>query len=431
MQPSTDCAVVQLAIKADSIFVRAEDLAVQTTATNSARPVYQYGGRHPQMFQAQPNTEKNLLFDVIRTCSRLACQTSEHELEQEGLIPAMLGLADFATRLRRGQNKQNSHLLEQMMMAIAEGVADFPHLHAEAFHALYTLIGVTPENEGREITELACAFHANGLSIGRQTMSEMKFMSSQYKSDSLKSVAGKASEHLQAAIDCFKNLAEHKRSKATKYLVDILDPNQGQGLEIPRYVNELWYFAVGDESAESLHLAAEAEHDSSIETQCLLSSSYDVPQAPTNRLRQLRQDNKPSFFQTPEGSARKDSGSIPALQHFIAGHLSTSPSCGKGRECLVSARSLFEVESHPGFGILRVKPGLQPLLRRPTPDRADALGVFCLSSLREEDDHHNQAHQQRDASEGKDDSDLSIHTIEAVFSNNAEAWAYINKETPP
>lgn len=135
-----------------------------------------------------------------------------------------------------------------------------------------------------------------------------------------------------------------------------------------------------------------------------------------------------AFFHSVSAAASAISGSIQE-QYMPAAVPKTAVFAGDS-EPLVSANGLFSVEARPNYALLRVQPGLQPLLRQPYRNE-NYFRLEGLFSTTARDSSSGSAVAGPDSSSrasiGHSSSGGGSGTIKAVFSQNKDAWEFLEQ----
>ena len=387
---------------------------------------------------------RTILGKVVETAMRHILQDPLIEDDQQlqlKLLP-LIELAAHVRNIYRTDAQKGDRLMKIIMDKVASEVLRSnitDNKQAAVFDSFYVFAGITPQNQGVEVCTLFKAYIQQNLKVGQQVhnltflvnrscvlsqvMQEYDFMANVYaKMPSSDSAVRNLLQNLQSVREARSraNVAIcnfHRATAAGQTLCDMQ-----MLLSSSRCRTHGWEFVIIPEEASTTSSRDQPVASGPVLRAPTSSIGYDTVDVSLSESRAIL--TAPVFFLATDAGTSTEELHGTAQQFMSA---STCKAFGAG-PITISARSMFDVQKRPYYGVLRVKPALQPLLRRP-----EESSFYRLSSLNEEDERRHQVkrlgHEKRIRKRERDD-DYTIRTITAVFSNSGEAWSYICANAP-
>jgi len=337
----------------------------------------------------------------------LVVPLSTGKFDTLNLVTRIAVLTDFIAMLRSTPGSVEKFFSALVAALAAEdGSCPSDQHFAALFDTFFSLHGLTPENQAVEIEHLAHAYHTNELPLGSSTLEEIRWLHENYYGRRDKAT-GKVAPRLPRFAQVCERLTRIRNLplKAVPF---------GRHFASSTFVGEL----VGDEHDRSAALSTPYLQQRHFQLMCVRSSK-DWAASATN---QTQED--------VGGAGMSDSafamGSAPDDEFFVAtgedGGLVRGSGGGTHRQwdwpeatevawqdsCpVISAPEIVEVDASESLylhAVLRVRPGLQPILW--CPDKAESF--YRLNGLLGQRGH-------------------SAADICKAFETNADAWQYIDR----
>ena len=286
--------------------------------------------------------------------------------------------------------------------------------------ALYMLLGITPANQGREVLSMLQMWKDKQLTIGSSIKKEIDYMSSN---------VWELGELTTLLVETLRsmNIRKYVRNPASTPLAGVLRakqpaalytfnegitqmacPNRTSGAHDQRATaastagasqNKPGRVKMGRQKADFDHAGGVRSSRDHIDSEQKISEGSVLEDNADFFCAAAKDDHSTSLAQT----------SVRQMRRLAA------TSCVKART--ISARDLVQIDTPGGgFAIIRIVPGLHPVLRSP----GDSCAIPVL--------------QQKTLGSGKDSiersHDISQSKIEAIFSHNGATWDHLNQLPP-
>ena len=345
------------------------------------------------------------------------------------VVDSCVPLADFFAQIRSSSQSFARPVIDGLASGLQEARVS-QDLQVYVADALYMLIGVTPLNSGIEVTHMLEAWRTYDLTIGSSVIMEIEYMATNiYKERGLEKLANTLLEQINAKQPLRQ--IRYVRNPANIPLASALDePNGNDTWSIYTY-NDLPLIPCPHAQAENENGDASIPVSQRVPSIANRSSlrAADFDHARTSSFRghfsaRLPQSSPSALGMSSEVELFKSAASDCTGEVFIKNSrndhriprgFSTTPRT-------ISARDFVSVDSGPpgelysGYAVIRILPGLHPVLR--SPGDAQNIPVSQQKSLGK---GRGQAIG-RDSFDREDNFRAGHSKIEAIFSNNGGTW---------
>ena len=290
--------------------------------------------------------------------------------------------------------------------------------------ALYMLLGITPANKGTEVLCLLEMWREKGLSLGSSIKAECTYMSPNvWQPSGLGDLAIRLTQILENPARPIK-VVSYVRNPANTPLSEVCrTAQQGKPIE------ELYPFIKGVQLIPLPNLNTAVQSMDTEQTpmpseayQSALSTSrrkadFDHASPSLEESGQGHDDSNPDVleeFRLFFSTAARDDG--PSRQNQVR-HIRQISTISTLKARTISARDLVQIDTlgGGGYSVVRIVPGLHPVLR--SPGDSCAIPVLQQKSLSRRDSIEQSSH-------------ITHSKIEAIFSNNGATWEHLNQLPP-
>jgi hypothetical protein len=344
------------------------------------------------------------------------------------VVDSCVPLADFFAQIRAGPQKFAGPAFD----GIAEGLKAArasQDLQVYIADALYMLIGVTPLNNGIEILHMLEAWRANGLTVGSSVIMEIQYMATNiYKERGLEALANSLLGQINATQPKLLRVS-FVRNPANVTLASVLEEPRGEeSLSIYSFNDLPLIPCPGSQTEETNADASSSESQLPSGTPSrprLRAADFDHArnngfheQSGSNQVHppaQLGSSSAVELFKAASETAMEGQIKVSRHSHSLSRGFSVIPRTISARD-FVSVDSGTSSDFYSGYAVIRIQPGLHPVLR--SPGDAQNIPVSQQKSLGKG----------RGIGIGRDSFDREDHfrgghsKIEAIFSNNGGTW---------
>jgi len=340
---------------------------------------------------------------------------------ESALVDSLLPLGEFFSQLLISMDPERYDMLAAVAFkGLTLGLKSKKNddLHVCIADGLFALLGITPLNGGMEIAHMLKAWKEQDLACAASVLEEVEWMRKNVYTKNDSKIAARLSEVSKPTTK------PYTRPSANEALIKRLDDPAAN-----RATYEATYDFFGD-VAKSL----QREHVASL----LPPKHSDAKPGPSNDPPSLQEVHVPSFDHVPHASPalagqinavssvtlfrrNKESAAVGQQRrmHGVVGtkavELNKSPQT-------ISARGLVHLQSRSRFGVLKIQPGLHPILRSAGDERNTPVLRW-----REEQKKKDKI----DARSSFDSGDADACTkIEHIFSHNGDTWDHLNRLPP-
>eukprot|EP00960_Hanusia_phi_P014676 434294-Hanusia_phi.AAC.1 len=332
---------------------------------------------------------------------------------QTQVVEDMVVIADFFSQLR---SSNGDSMIESCIQGLCTGLQSCSErMQITVADTLFTLIGITPVNEGFEVKAMLREWHSKGLVYSSSVLNEIVYMA----------------EHLYAT---------HGYEQLSNDLLELVGRGGGRRHKHKHFVRCPAQISLSSKIDDLIAIEStrniyeDVVFKQGFEFQTFSSTPGQNPeqrQAASQELAQQSEPRRCANFDHAQNVYSTNTHILPQRKHlelfkkaFSSDRIriqssSTIQVSGKVRRDLkqsertVSARKLVSLNIKDGYGVVHIVPGLNPVLRSPGDSRKIP---------------HSQQTNLRRGLKSFDEKELGqAAEIEAIFSNNGGAWEYLNQ----
>eukprot|EP00960_Hanusia_phi_P073369 767995-Hanusia_phi.AAC.1 len=338
--------------------------------------------------------------------------TQDETKIQTQVVEDMVAIADFFSQLR---SSEGMNFIASCIQGLCSGLQTCSEkLQVTVADTLYTLIGITPANEGFEVLTMLREWQSKGLVYSSSVLNEIEYIAT-------KLYAKYGYERLSQDLLHLVGDKKHRRHKHKQYL-----RCPAQTL-LPSKIDRLFDHEGNVKIYEDILYKDGFEFHT---TSSPVVKTADPRQRERVRTRQ-EENRRFANFDHVRNNDRQDTQRIVERKPLvlfknafssdrIRPHQSKSSRVSgklrrdmKHSERTISARKLVSLNIKDGYGVVHIVPGLNPVLRSPGDSRKIPLS------------------QQTNLRRGQrsfDEAELGqMAEIEAIFSHNGGAWEHLNQ----
>eukprot|EP00960_Hanusia_phi_P055293 762931-Hanusia_phi.AAC.1 len=343
---------------------------------------------------------KNKRADISLSSAEAAIQTQ--------VVEDMVAITDFFSQLRSSSGES---MIESCIQGLCTGLQSCSKDKQVAVaDTLFTLIGITPVNEGFEVKVMLREWRSKGLVFSSSVLNEIHFMANTvYKTQDY--------EHLsQDLLDLSKDQKhEHyprypAQTSLSSKIDDLIAYESTRNIyEDVVFKQDFEFQTFSSPPGQSTEQRqAQAARDEGQQSETRRCANFDHAHNVSSNYTHIRPRRNLELFKNAVSSDRIQAQASSATH--VSGKLRRDL---KQSERTVSARKLVSLNIRSGYGVVHVVPGLNPVLRSPGDSRKIP---------------HSQQTNLRRGLKSFDEKELGqAAEIEAIFSNNGGAWEYLNQ----